>query len=531
MLSLPLLLVTTLLITTLPSIFAAKNILFIAVDDLRPEHGAFGGAAITPNIDAFAKTATRFNMNNVQIGVCSPSRTSLLTGRYPDYTHITDLYTYFRDANCNVTTLPQYFRENGFQTLGSSKIFHPGHASGLGDYKNASKTTCGAGCAGYNDPPSWDNYFIPPSNLLPPWSIVNNLSWHALDETLYPISLHPDSQSAAYIAAALASSTTTPFFFAAGFLKPHLPFLFPAHFLDPYVAYNTLAPDRFAAVNESDAAWTAWGELSNYADIKPIAETMNLTLPGAQMPISKALELRRGYLAATSYNDWCVGQVLDALDASGKAQETVVVLWGDHGWQLGDHSDWTKQTNFESVVRAPLLIRSPDHPSAAGAVVNALTQHIDIAPTLVELLGLPPLSTFQGESLVPLLLNPSLPALPKRGAYAYSQFPRDDSDCSPPAAFCAIPHSMGYTIRSPEWRYTEWVKYDNVTYTPKWGQHYPGPRPDVETIWHELYDHRGDVGSNWQDFEHVNVAEDPANAAVIATLSAALKVGPNIVRG
>ena len=521
-----------LLASSLPSIvvFAAKNILFIAVDDLRPEHGVYGGAAITPNIDAFAKTATLFNNNNVQIGVCSPSRTSLLTGRYPDYTHITDLYTYFRDADCNVTTLPQYFRESGFHTLGSSKIFHPGHASGLGDYKNASETTCGAGCGGYNDPPSWNDYFIPPSNLLPPWSLVYNLSWQALDETVYPIALHPDSQSAAFIAAALASSSSdaTPFFFAAGFLKPHLPFLFPAHFLEPYVAYNTLAPDRFASVDESDASWTAWGELSGYADIKPIAEKMNLTVPGAQMPTKKALELRRAYYAATSYNDWCVGQVLDALEASGKAKETVVVMWGDHGWNLGDHSDWTKHTNFESVVRAPLLIRSPDHPSSAGAVVNALTQHIDIAPTLVELLGLPPLSTFQGESLVPLLLNPSLPALPKRGAYAYSQYPRQTSECSPPEAFCGIPHAMGYTIRSPEWRYTEWVGYDNVTYTPKWAQHYPGSRPG-ETIWRELFDHRGDIGSNWQDFEHVNVAEDPNNAAIVATLSAALKVGPNLV--
>lgn len=510
---------------------SARNVLFIAVDDLRPEHGIYGGAAVTPFIDAFAKTATRFNSHNVQIGVCSPSRTSLLTGRYPDFTHVTDLYTYFRTAGANTTTLPQYFRENGFRTLGSSKIFHPGHASGAGEYKNASETPCGEGCGGYNDPLSWDGYFLPPSSSLPPWSLVYNNSWFALDEAEFPVAMHPDSQSAAFIASALANASGSGdrFFLAAGFLKPHLPFIFPAHFLEPYAHYNALAPDAAAAVNESDAAWTSWGELSSYADIAPIAARENLTLPGAQMPVQKALELRRAYFAAVSYNDWCVGQVLAALDASGRANDTVVVLWGDHGWKLGDHSDWTKHSNWEADIRAPLLIRSPDHPSAAGAVVAALTQHVDIAPTLVELLGLPPLDSFQGESLVSLLKNPSLPALPNRGAFAFAQYPRNATLCSPPAPYCSHPHSMGYSIRTPEWRYTEWVGYENATYTPIWDRHYPGSRPQ-ELIWRELYDHRGDVGSNWQDFEQVNVATDPANAAVVAALSAALKQGPNLVK-
>ena len=107
---------------------ARSNVLFIAVDDLRPEHGVFGGAAVTPRIDAFAKTATTFHANYVQLAVCSPTRTSLLTGRYPDTTHINDLYKYFRAEGCNVTTLPQAFREAGYSTIGAGKIFHPGHA-------------------------------------------------------------------------------------------------------------------------------------------------------------------------------------------------------------------------------------------------------------------------------------------------------------------------------------------------------------------------------------------------------------------
>ena len=156
-----------LLLFFLPLLFAAKNILFIAIDDLRPEHGVYGGAAITPNIDAFAGTATLFNGNYVQIGVCSPSRASLLTSRYPDYTHITDLWKYFREEGCNVTTIPEAFRLAGFHTVGSSKIFHPGHASGYGvDFTG--RNPCGVGCGNYNDPPSWNSYYIPTSSSISP---------------------------------------------------------------------------------------------------------------------------------------------------------------------------------------------------------------------------------------------------------------------------------------------------------------------------------------------------------------------------
>ena len=323
----------SLLVATLAS--ARLNVVFIAIDDLRPEMGAYGGVALTPHMDAFAKSAVLMNRNYVQIGVCSPSRTSLLTGRYPDSTRITDLWHYFRDVGANSTTLPEAFRLAGYRTIGSSKIFHPGHASGGGD-DWSSYNPCGPGCDGYNDPLSWTHYGIPASNQLPPWSYVNNQSWYSLDEAEYPRSMHPDAQSAAFAAAAIASASAAgePFFVAAGFLKPHLPFIFPAPFLEPYANYTTLAPDAAAATHEAPASWTGWGELRSYADIAPIAARMNLTRPGAQMPHDKALELRRAYYAATSFTDWCIGQVLAAIDAAGRADDTLVVLWGDHGWQV-----------------------------------------------------------------------------------------------------------------------------------------------------------------------------------------------------
>ena len=313
------------------------NILFIGVDDLRPEHGIFGGDAITPRIDAFAKTATTFLQNFVQLAVCSPTRTSLLTGRYPDTTHISDLYKYFRSEGCNVTTLPQAFRDAGFVTVGAGKIFHPGHASGAGLFPDGG---C-PGCGGYNDPPSWDAYSVPSSSSIFPWNITYGNSSYCLPEAEFPDAIHPDGQTAAFIISQLrahaAAGSGRPFFFAPGFLKPHLPFIFPSRFILPYENYEVLAPDA-APVNAAPApllAFNAWGELKSYVDIKEAIARNNIntsTPATAIMPQAKALELRRRYLAATSFNDELVGQILDALDETGFAANTTVCLWGDHGW-------------------------------------------------------------------------------------------------------------------------------------------------------------------------------------------------------
>jgi arylsulfatase A-like enzyme len=335
---------------------ALTNVLFIAVDDLRPEHGVFGGAAVTPRIDAFASTAAVFPRNYVQLAVCSPTRTSLLTGRYPDTTHITDLFKYFRSEGCNVTTLPQAFRDAGYLTVGAGKIFHPGHASGAGLYPDGG---C-PGCGGYNDPPSWDAYSIPSSGNTYPWNITYGLSSYSLPEEKYPDAIHPDGQTAAYIVAqlrALASAGTgQPFFFAPGFLKPHLPFIFPSRFLSLYENYTELAPDA-APVNAGPAptlAFNGWGELKLYTDIMALIKQGNINVSSPQtaiMPPEKALELRRAYFAATSFNDNLVGQLLDALDETGLSANTTVVLWGDHG----ENQYASARTQTAAGVLTPLL--------------------------------------------------------------------------------------------------------------------------------------------------------------------------------
>ena len=192
--------------------------------------------------------------------------------------------------------------------------------------------------------------------------------------------------------------------------------------------------------------------------------------------------------------------------------------------RLGDHNDWTKHTNYESATRAPLLIRAPAFPQSHGATVTALTEHIDIFPTLLELAGLtdsPAAAGLQGHSLVPLLTNPAAETLPAR-PFAYSQYPRHTTPC--PGDECDYPHAMGYSLRTPQWRFTQWVDYNNATYKPNFN------RSTSTVFFQELYAHSGDVtGRNWTAFERHNLANDPAYADVVKNLTTLLHAGPNLI--
>jgi iduronate 2-sulfatase len=324
------------------------------------------------------------------------------------------------------------------------------------------------------------------------------------------------------------STTGQNFFAAPGFYKPHLPFIFPKRFLDLYADYNETAPDEVPATPaEAALSWTGWSEFRGYSDIADVITSNNIDLstPGNYMPRAKQVEIRKAYFSAVSYNDDVIGRVLKVLEETGLDKTTVVVMFGDHGWMLNDGGDYAKHTNFESVLRAPLMIRSPLHPGSFGKQVIAFTEHIDIFPTLLELTGLnmPGADQLQGHSLVPLLENPALPALPAR-PYSYSQYPRHTDNCGlPPGSKCGNPHAMGYTIRTAEWRYTEWVDFDNNTYTPDFSS-----ASKVRQV--ELWDHRGDVdGRKWTQYERANLAGDPQYAAVVANMSALLHAGPNLL--
>ena len=466
------------------------NVLFIAVDDLRPQTGCYGHPMMkTPNIDALAATGTLFNRAYCQQAVCSPSRTSLLTGLRPDTTRIYDLQTHFRKTIPDVVTLPEYFKAHGYHTQGFSKIYH----GGLDDPQSWSVPHWAPHASAYAKPETLEALKAKKARLTarglrigdevvetdPKTGLALKIrrgpramgpSWEDPD---VPDNALADGMTADKAIETLRRIKDKPFFLAVGFLKPHLPFVAPRKYFELYDPSTIkLPPNPYPPVDVPDPAMTDWGELRAYTDIPK------------KGPLShfQARELIRAYYAATSYVDAQIGRVLDELDALGLRDKTVVVLWGDHGWHLGEHGLWCKHTNFEDATRSLLIMRVPGA-GCPGAKTNALAEFVDVYPTLCEACGLPVPKGLEGTSLMPVIDRPDRPW--KKAAF--SQYPRGNL--------------MGRSIRTDRYRYTEWAE--------------PG-RPSVGV---ELYDHQIDPGEN------VNRAARAELRGVCEELSAMLHKG------
>jgi len=453
----------------LPALAQAKrpNVLFIAVDDLRPELGCYGAKTIlTPNIDRIAKQGMTFLRAYCQQAVCSPSRTSVMTGARPDTTKVWDLVTHFRDAMPDTVTVAQHFKQNGYFVQGMGKIFHPG----------------------YNDPRSWSTAWQMPN--APNYAATK--SAEVLDEDAKKKSKNGPAFESGNVAddfykdgkvAALAVETLStlakrpePFFLAVGFAKPHLPFVSPKKYWDMYDPSEIkLAPNPYRPKDAPDYALTTSGELRNYHGMP------------AEGPVPDALarQLKHGYYAAASYTDAQIGKVLDELDRLGLRKNTVIVLWGDHGWKLGEHGEWCKHSNVENDTNAPLLFSAPGM-KAAGQSSKALVEFVDIYPTLADVAGLPLPQHLEGISFKPLLDDPKRPWK----SAAFSQYPRGKK-------------LMGYSMRTDRYRFTVWVDRQD--------------HAKVEAV--ELYDHRSDPQENQ------NIAKAPANADLVNRLMAQWKQG------
>jgi arylsulfatase A-like enzyme len=465
------------------------NVLFIAVDDLRPELGCYGHPAVkSPNLDRLAREGILFTRAYCQQAVCSPSRTSLLTGRRPDTTRVYELQTHFRKHLPDVITLPQHFKNNGYVTSGFSKIFHGG-GGGNGGLNDARSWSIPAWFPGGRD---WDT----PENaamadkrekeleaagwVWPPGGRAGSNpkkipSWEGPD---VPDEAFADGQTARVAIGALRKLKDKPFFLAVGFLKPHLPFQAPKKYYELYPLEKvTLSPNPLPPENVPEVAMHNSSELRSYTDIPK----------QGPVPESKARELVRGYWAATSFMDAQVGKLLDELDRLDLRRKTIVILWGDHGWHLGDHSLWNKHTNFEVATRAAMMISVPGR-QAAGRKCSALTEFVDIYPTLAELCGLPLPAGLEGTSFAPLVDDPSRSW--KRAAF--SQYPR---------AVRGAGQAMGHSMRTSRYRYTEWTV----------------PGKDFRAV--ELYDYETDPLGN------VNVAANPKNTPLLKQLSAQLQAG------
>ncbi|ELU10885.1 hypothetical protein CAPTEDRAFT_33932, partial [Capitella teleta] len=452
-----------------------KNVLFITIDDLRPELGFYTGERSihpdmhTPNIDALASRSLQLRNNYVQQALCGPSRTSFLTGRRPDTTRVHSNSLYFREVAGNFTTLPQYFKNHGYHSLGMGKVFHPGSSSGD------------------DDPLSWSQEFYKPEFC----------SWLEYEQCVWPVTAKetedcplPDVGTADEAIRSLqrfapgGEMDGTNFFMAVGFMKPHLPFIFPEEFLDLYPEEEISLPTNpFVPSEYPEVAWGNPQLLLRCGDVTPLNFTgaANETLPEW-----KQLELRRAYYASVSFVDHQLGRVLDELDRLGMRDNTLVSLLGDHGFKIGEHGGWGKFCNFDLSVHAPLMVSVPgdtDH----GVISNSLTELVDLYPTLVDAADLPPITLCpedssdvdvctEGASLIPLVADPEAELKSK----VFSQYPRERDTV------------MGYSMRTRRYRYTEWPSFDAVTMTPDWNE--------LHGV--ELYDHENDPDENqnvWND--------------------------------
>lgn len=443
--------------------YARPNVLFLMSDDLNCYLGCYGDAgAKTPNLDRLAARGVLFERAYCTYPLCGPSRNSMLTGLYPNSTGIIGNSQLFRQAIPAQHSMPQAFRLAGYFAARIGKMFHYNVPHSIGT-------------DGHDDPASWELELNPAGVdrleeephifSMKPGEFGASLSWYA---SPHRDELHTDSllaDDAEWVLQRCAKQQDRPFFVAVGFFRPHTPYVAPEH---PYFDYFPL--DDVPVVQDVEA---------DLEDIPPIA-LHNYRMVPPEMTDDQRRQARQAYCASIAFMDAQVGRVLAALDRLELAENTIIVFLSDHGYHMGEHGLWQKRTLFEVGVRTPLLVVAPGV-TVPGSVAAAPVSQIDLFPTLAELCNVPMPENVQGQSLVPLLKDPTAPG---RG-WALSQVTRPGKK-----------QSFGYTLRTPRWRYIEW---------------------DEGRQGRELYDESADPG------ELTNLAEDSAHAATVAELSGKLR--------
>jgi len=398
-----------------------QNILFIAIDDLRPELNCYGSTHMhTPNIDQLAADGMLFSNAYSQQAICTPSRISILTGLRPATTNIYKLDNKLKEEAPNVVSMPKTFKNSGYKTISLGKIYH---------HQN-------------DDPNAWTEAAWRPKNGTDgTWFYQGYLSASPSvfgndGKTLFgPPTENMDVEDNAYQDGITAEKAiekleqykNQQFFLAVGFKKPHLPFTAPRKYWDLYDRNNIEMPVADAPDGLTNYSTTNWGELRSYYGMPA---TDDLTE-------EQTKELIHGYRACVSYIDAQIGKVIDKLDQLGLREKTIIVLWSDHGYKLGEYGDWCKHTNFEVDVRIPFIVDVPGLPD--GLTCDKMVESVDVFPTLADLVGLNAPSDLDGMSLKPLLENPS--SIWKNAAF--SQYPRGNV--------------MGTTVRDKDYRYTEYI--------------------------------------------------------------------------
>jgi len=433
------------------------NILFIAVDDLRPELGCYGKKHISsPNIDRLAAEGFMFTHTYCNIPVCGASRASLLTGTRPTRNNFIDFDTYAdKDLPGNIS-LPRFLKSKNYYTVSVGKVYH--HADDGED--------------GWSEKPfkepakNWRNYVTPESISLA--RQMPDGSGPAYEEANVSDTAYLDGKHALKAIEYLQKfkDSHQPFFLAVGFVKPHLPFNAPKKYWDMYPYENVeLAANPFRAKNAPDAAFHEFGELRGYQGIPK----------EGPVPDDVARKLRQGYYAATSYVDAQIGKVLDELKITGLDKSTIVILWGDHGFNLQEHGLWAKHCNLNTSLQTPMILKVPG--MKGGKEVKQITEFVDIYPTLCDLAGLEKPAHLEGHSVVPLLKKPNS----EWNNIAVSKY------------------RNGVSVRNERYLYTEYLNNEGEVYARM------------------LYDHERDPDEN------NNIAELPEHKDLVAQMSKLLR--------
>lgn len=471
-----------------------KNILFIAVDDLKPLLSNYGESQmVTPNFDRLAKLGMTFTNAHVQYAVCGPSRASVMTGANPDKTKVWDLHTDFRESS-NLISMPEYLISQGYQSTGVGKIYHKGSSSPGHDGKswsiphklpkNFDPKYGNAAMNNYQDPNTKKE-----TERLIAEAKAKGMNNYGKISNYVRKNLKPSTESAnvsdeAYLDGIYTQTALKqlnhlekegkPWFLAVGYQRPHLPFVAPKKYWDLYDR-DKIELAKFQQLSQGTPkyAYHSFGELRSYTDIDN-----NLNI-GDKLPEAKQRELIHGYMACISYIDALLGKLLDDLEKRNILENTIIVLWGDHGWHLGDHTEWCKHSNFEQATRIPFMFSGP------GVAKNKKSHHpvnlVDLFPTVFDLANVPQSTQTDGKSLVPLLDGDTSTTVPID--YAYHQYRRQKK--------------MGYSIRTDRYRYTEWHDNNYRSYNTYNNENIAG---------YELYDYEKDPLETRNLFEDVNYA-------------------------
>jgi len=499
-----------------------KNVLFIVVDDLRPNIGAYNfslnGVSHTPHMDQLAKDGLTFKRAYVQFPFCAPSRNSFMTGRRPDATRAFNFLDDFRQTGIGEhwQTLPEYFKNHDYLTYGEGKLFHhhlpkdDDHPRSWSEPIPAVASLAQISGKTYVEVDEGSTVRVcalqePAGNIGKPTFCAVNIS---ADETDINLQL-PDMKTRDRCIANLrhAHGAGGNFFIGCGFIKPHVPWEMPLEFFERIPEDVPMPAMSNATLGMPDVAWHTPADIMGMLCRSPTAEFRD---PAMDPVIQRRGQVyRRAYYAAVAFVDDSIGRVVKELDNLGHRDDTVVIVFGDHGWHLGEHNLWGKFSNFELDLRIPTFMRAPWLTSATGKVTNVLAEAVDFYPTLAELAGLPDPTSMgeehiSGVSLARVFENPG--DIGFKSA-AFSQTAKQT--VSRPFAYWPIPPRkeiglMGYSMRTDTWRYTAWFQFD-------------GEKPILDTaLARELYAHVDDDSPFDSSSENVNVLQE--HEAEAATL-------------